>query len=79
MADVASDEQVDIREPFLWSTRDPASVILRPVALTQLAELLDLDHIDSFTAERRRWAESLVALRVRQPGQARHGYGVQAA
>lgn len=78
MADVASDEQVDIREPFLWLTKDPASVILRPVPLTQLAELLDLDHIDSLTAERRRWAESLVALRVRQPGRARHGHGVQA-
>jgi 5-methylcytosine-specific restriction enzyme subunit McrC len=72
MADEARDEQVDLREPFLWATRDPASVILRPVRLMQLAELIDPEHSPGRVAERRRWAESLVDLRVRQSWPASH-------
>lgn len=79
MADRARDEQVDIREPFLWSTKDPASVILRPVHLTWLAELLDPDHIHSRALERRRWAENLVVLQARHSLRETQGHGPQAA
>jgi 5-methylcytosine-specific restriction enzyme subunit McrC len=67
MADEASDEQVDIRGAFAGSTKDSASVILRPVPLTRLHELLDPDRAHRLASERRRWAEDLVALRAREP------------
>jgi 5-methylcytosine-specific restriction enzyme subunit McrC len=75
MADEARDEQVDLREPFLSTTKDPASVILRPVCLMQLAELIGPERSLGLVAERRRWAESLVDLRVRQPWRASQSSG----
>lgn len=69
MAAEARDERVEVRQPVVWSSEGPASVILRPVPLPQLAELLDPDRAGSLTAERRRLAEELVVLRTRKPGQ----------
>jgi 5-methylcytosine-specific restriction enzyme subunit McrC len=68
MGDEARDEQVDIRMPFLRSTKDLASVILRPVPLKRLAELLNPDRLHSLATDRRRSAESLVALRASATG-----------
>jgi 5-methylcytosine-specific restriction enzyme subunit McrC len=79
MADDARDEQVDIRLPLLGSTREPASVILRPVPLMPLAELLHPHRVYSFADQRRRLAEDLVVLRARQPLRPSDGRGVQAA
>jgi 5-methylcytosine-specific restriction enzyme subunit McrC len=79
MADDARDEQVHIRLPLLGSTRDPASVILRPVPLTPLAELLHPDCVYILADQRRKLAEELVVLRARQPLRPSDGRGVQAA
>jgi 5-methylcytosine-specific restriction enzyme subunit McrC len=69
MALDARDEQVDIRPP--WSSEGPASVIFRPVALPQLAELLNPDKAGSLAAaERRKLAEKLVVLRKSEPARA---------
>jgi hypothetical protein len=79
MATEAQDEQVDVRQPVTWSSKGPASVILRPVPLVQLAELVDPDRAGSLAAERRRWAEELVALRVHKPSRKGQGGEVRAA
>jgi 5-methylcytosine-specific restriction enzyme subunit McrC len=60
MSPEARDERVDVRQPVTWSNKRPASVIIRPVRLTYLAELLDPDGTPSLAAERRRLAEQLV-------------------
>lgn len=70
MAADARDEQVDVRQPVTWSSRDPTSVILRPVPLFRLAELLDPGRTRSLAEARTRLAEELVALRTRKPGEA---------
>lgn len=79
MAAEARDEQVDVRQPVAWSSKGPASVILRPVPLGQLAELLDPDRTGSLAAERRRWAEELVVLRTRKPARTGQGGDIRAA
>jgi 5-methylcytosine-specific restriction enzyme subunit McrC len=79
MAAEARDEQVDVRQPVTWSSKGPASVILRPVPLAQLAEFVDPDRAGSLAAERRRWAEELVVLGARKPARTGHGGDVRAA
>jgi 5-methylcytosine-specific restriction enzyme subunit McrC len=77
MAAEARDEQVDVRQPVTWSSKDPACVILRPVPLTRLAELVDPNRAGTLAAERRRWAEELVALRARKPTRTGQGSDVR--
>jgi 5-methylcytosine-specific restriction enzyme subunit McrC len=79
MAAEARDEQVDVRQPVTWSSKDPACVILRPVPLTRLAELVDPNRAGTLAAERRRWAEELVALRARKPTRTGQGSDVRVA
>jgi|HubBroStandDraft_4_1064222.scaffolds.fasta_scaffold00671_1 5-methylcytosine-specific restriction enzyme subunit McrC len=62
----ARDERVEVRQPVLWSTNRPASVILRPVPLSYLAELLDPDRWRSLACERRRLASQLIATETRK-------------
>lgn len=50
MSAEASDERVEIRQPVSWSTRSPASVIMRPISLPYLAALLDPDHARNHAA-----------------------------
>jgi len=69
MAGEAREEQIDIREPAQWSTKGPASVILHPVPLLQLAALLDPSRTHILAAERQLWVENLVTLRARKPPQ----------
>jgi 5-methylcytosine-specific restriction enzyme subunit McrC len=61
MSAEARDERVEVRQPVTWSNKRPASVILRPVSLSYLAELLDPDRARSLAGERRRLADQLVA------------------
>ena len=63
MSEEASDQQVDVRQPVLWSSKGSASVILRPVSLPLLAELLRVDRAGKLFAERKRWAEDLVSFK----------------
>lgn len=63
MATEARDEQIEVRQPIMWSGKDPALVILRPVLLTKLAEFLRPDLSYAVTQERRRFASKLVRLR----------------
>ena len=41
MATGARDEQLNVHPPMMWSSGAPATVIVRPVPLLQLAEILD--------------------------------------
>lgn len=66
MSPGARDERVEVRQPVLWSSRVPASVILRPVPLPYLAELLDRDQAGGLSDERRQLADQLVAPRTRK-------------
>jgi 5-methylcytosine-specific restriction enzyme subunit McrC len=65
MSREARDERVEVRQPMTWSNNRPASVILRPVPLSYLAELLDPDREKRVAGERRRLAHQLVDLRTR--------------
>jgi 5-methylcytosine-specific restriction enzyme subunit McrC len=64
MSENARDERLEVRSPG-QSSGLPASVILRPVLLSRMADLINPDHWGIFSAERRRWAEDLVTLRAR--------------
>ncbi len=79
MAAEACDERMEVRQPVLWSSKGPASVILRPVPLPYLAELLEPDRAGSLAGERRRWADELVVLRTRERAQACQRGGARAA
>jgi 5-methylcytosine-specific restriction enzyme subunit McrC len=63
MAAEAREERIDVRPPVPWSHKGPASVLLRPVLLTQLAELLNPDSIHQSAVERRRLAERLTGCK----------------
>lgn len=65
MSDDARDELIRIRQPFKWSDAQPASVIVRPVVLQQLAELVDPVTAGKLGDERRRFAGELVNLSAR--------------
>ena len=69
MAPDARDERVEVRQPGLWTSKGLASVILRPVLLSKLAELVDPAQARSMTAERRRWAEELVTPITHNPAE----------
>ena len=60
MSAQARDERVEIRQPIPWSSKEPASVIVRPVPLPHLAELLDPDRAGSLAGERAQLADQLV-------------------
>ena len=60
MAGEARDERIEVRQPIAWSGNPPASVIVRPVPLTYLAELLDPDRLESLAGARRQLAKELV-------------------
>jgi 5-methylcytosine-specific restriction enzyme subunit McrC len=62
----AADERVEVCQPVMWSNKRPASVILRPVPLSHLAELLDPNRARSLTEERRHLAHQLVAPKTRK-------------
>jgi 5-methylcytosine-specific restriction enzyme subunit McrC len=66
MAREARDERVEVRQPLSWSSKGPASVILRPVPLPYLAELLDPNQAVRLAGERRRWADELVVLQTHE-------------
>jgi 5-methylcytosine-specific restriction enzyme subunit McrC len=66
MAADARDERVEVRQPILWSNRGPASVILRPVPLSYLAELLDPERASALAVERQEFADQLVIPRTRK-------------
>lgn len=66
MSKGARDERVEVRQPVLRSSIQPASVILRPVPLFYLAELLDPDQAGNLVAERRQLADQLIVPRTRQ-------------
>ncbi|MEP6621669.1 MAG: hypothetical protein ABJE47_20240 [bacterium] len=72
MSTEASDERIEIR-PVSWSSRSPASVIVRPISLLYLASLLDPDQARNLAVERRRWANELVALETSNREPASHG------
>jgi 5-methylcytosine-specific restriction enzyme subunit McrC len=66
MSAEAQDERVEVRQPVLWSSKQPASVILRPVPLPFLAELLNRDgRSRDLAAERRKFADELVGFNTR--------------
>jgi 5-methylcytosine-specific restriction enzyme subunit McrC len=67
MSPHAQDERLEVRQPVLWSNKRPASVILRPVQLAELAELLDPDRSQRSAVERRYLADQLVLPRTRKP------------
>ncbi len=70
MSAEAQDERVEVRQPVLWSSKRPASIILRPVPLPFLAELLNRDGRGrDLAAERRRFADELVRFDARNTGQ----------
>jgi 5-methylcytosine-specific restriction enzyme subunit McrC len=66
MSEAALDERVEVRQPLAWSNNEPASVIVRPVPLSYLAELVDPDQARIRTRERRNLAEQLVLLSTRK-------------
>jgi 5-methylcytosine-specific restriction enzyme subunit McrC len=66
MSPGARDERVEIRQPVLFNSTVPASVILRPVPLLYLAQLLDPDQAAKLTSERRQLADQLVLPRARK-------------
>jgi 5-methylcytosine-specific restriction enzyme subunit McrC len=66
MATEARDERVEVRQPVAWSSNPSASVILRPVPLTYLAELLDPDRSGSRADARRQLANELVIPEARK-------------
>ena len=68
MAEGARDERVEVRQPVAWSNRSSASVILRPVPLTYLAELLDPDRLGSLASARHQLANDLVSPKARKYG-----------
>lgn len=65
MSGDARDERLDIRAPIPWPNGTPASIILRPVPLTIVAELLQPEVASRASAERRRLAQDLVLLGAR--------------
>lgn len=66
MSAEARDERMEVRQPVLWSSKQPASVILRPVPLPFLDELLNSDGRRRDTAqERRSLADELVRFNTR--------------
>lgn len=66
MAADARDERVEVRQPVSWSDKEPASVILRPVPLTYLAEILDPDRFAALASKRRELANQFVAPQIRK-------------
>jgi 5-methylcytosine-specific restriction enzyme subunit McrC len=78
MSNDARDERIEIRQPINWSSKGPASVILRPVSLPKLAELLH-DRADRLSTERRQFADNLVLLDTRPPAAVAQNEAVQAA
>jgi 5-methylcytosine-specific restriction enzyme subunit McrC len=74
MSAEARDERVEVRQPVLWSSKRLASVVLRPVPLSYLAELLNPEGRGSLATERRNFADELVLFNTRNPVQmARRG------
>jgi 5-methylcytosine-specific restriction enzyme subunit McrC len=67
MAAYARDERVEVRQPISWSSKGPASVILRPVPLPYLADLLDPDRASGLVGKRQELANQLVIPRTRTP------------
>jgi hypothetical protein len=65
----ARDERVEVRQPVSWSSKVPASVIIRPIPLPYLAELLNPEGRGSLAPERRRFADELVLFNTRDPVQ----------
>ncbi|QQX83744.1 hypothetical protein JJQ59_15180 [Cupriavidus necator] len=63
MSESASDERLEIRQPVSWSSRGPASVILRPVPLGMIAALVSSDATMDAVGQRQQLALRLVAIR----------------
>jgi len=78
MAREARDEQIEIRQPVVWSISGPAYVILRPVLLPRLAELLHPPQNPGLAPVRRHFADDLVNLGVRAPAVGGRSVDVQA-
>lgn len=73
MATDACDERIEVRPPVWRSSRGPAYVILRPVVLSELAELVD-PRRGRQTAMRRRLAEKLTCFQTNRTSDERvHG------
>ena len=66
MAGEASDERIQVRQPLAWLGNPPASVIVRPVPLKNLAELLNPDRFESRADARREFAKELIFSGVRK-------------
>jgi 5-methylcytosine-specific restriction enzyme subunit McrC len=79
MSNDARDERIEIRQPINWSSKGPASVILRPVPLPKLAEFLHPDQGDRLSTERRRFADNLVLPDTRTSALVARNNAVQAA
>ena len=62
MAVNACEERIEVRPGMSWSGLPSASVVLRPVALSELAQLVGPDAIASQSSERRQYASGLVSL-----------------
>ena len=67
MAEGASDERVDVRPPLPYPAQASASIVLRPVVLTRLAELVGPETTDTRAGERRILAGKLVSLGTHRP------------
>ena len=65
MAADARDERIEVRPPVWLPGRGPACVILRPVVLTQLAELVDPKRGRQMAIRRRQLAEKLTSFEAR--------------